>query len=116
MTHYTGGCHCGGIAYEVDGEIEQVLDCNCSMCGKRGGLLWFVPRAAFDLKTPESNYRTYTFNTHKLEHHFCPTCGISPFTEGTAPDGTPMVAINARCLEGVEPASLKIVQFDGRSR
>ena len=116
MTHYTGGCHCGGIAYEVDGEIEQVLDCNCSMCGKRGGLLWFVPRAAFDLKTPEANYRTYTFNTHKLEHHFCPTCGISPFTEGTAPDGTAIIAINARCLEGVEPSSLKIVPFDGRSR
>lgn len=32
------------------------------------------------------------------------------------PDGTPMVAINARCLEGVDPASLKVVHFDGRSR
>ena len=116
MAHYTGGCHCGGIAYEVDGDIGQVLECNCSLCAKRGGLLWFVPRTSFKLNTPESNYSTYTFNTHKLAHHFCPTCGIAAFTEGQMPDGTPMIAINARCLDGVEPSSLKIVQYDGRSR
>ena len=116
MARYTGGCHCGGIAYEVAGEIDQVLDCNCSMCSKRGGLLWFVPRTAFTLKTPESGYGTYRFNTHKLAHHFCPTCGIAAFTEGAMPDGTPMVAINARCLDDVEVASLKVVPYDGRSR
>ncbi len=116
MAMYDGGCHCGRIAYSVEGEIDQVLDCNCSLCARRGGLLWFVPRTAFTLRTPESDYGTYTFNTHRLQHHFCPTCGISPFTEGTAPDGTAIIAINARCLEGVEPSSLKVVQFDGRSR
>lgn len=116
MATYDGGCHCGRIAYTVEGEIDQVLDCNCSLCARRGGLLWFVPRTAFTLKTPEADYSTYTFNTHKLQHHFCANCGISPFTEGQMPDGTPMVAINARCLEGVEPASLKVVYFDGRSR
>lgn len=116
MARYTGGCHCGGIAYEVEGQIDQVIDCNCSMCAKRGGLLWFAPRTAFTLKTPESGYATYRFNTHRLAHHFCPTCGISPFTEGAMPDGTPMVAINARCLDEVDVASLKVVPYDGRSR
>ena len=32
------------------------------------------------------------------------------------PDGTPMVAINIRCLEGVDPDALKPTRFDGRSR
>lgn len=116
MATYEGGCHCGRIAYTVEGEIDQVIDCNCSMCSRRGGLLWFVPREAFTLKTKEGDYGTYTFNTHRLQHHFCQTCGISPFTEGQKPDGTAMVAINARCLEGVEPSSLKVVPFDGRAR
>ena len=43
-----GSCHCGRIAYEVevgDG-ITEVYDCNCSMCRRRGGLLWFAPRSA----------------------------------------------------------------------
>ena len=116
MAKYTGGCHCGAIAYDVEGEIDQVLDCNCSLCSRRGGLLWFVPASAFTLKTPESNYGTYRFNTMKLAHHFCKSCGIAPFTEGSAPDGTPVVCINARCLDGVDVASLKVVPYDGRSR
>jgi len=40
MSH-KGGCHCGKIAYEFEGEIGTVLDCNCSLCQKRGGLLFF---------------------------------------------------------------------------
>lgn len=116
MATYQGGCHCGRIAYRVEGEIDQVLDCNCSLCSKRGGLLWFVPREALALTTPESDYATYRFNTHRLAHHFCPSCGIAPFSEGRKPDGTGMAAINVRCLEGVDLAALKVVPFDGRSR
>lgn len=116
MATYTGGCHCGRIAYQVDGEIDQVLDCNCSLCAKRGGLLWFVPRSALTLKTPEGDYGTYHFNKHVIDHHFCPTCGISPFSEGKMPDGSPIACVNARCLDDVDPATLKIVPYDGRSR
>ena len=34
---YRGGCHCGKVAYEVEGEIQETYSCNCSLCGKRGG-------------------------------------------------------------------------------
>ena len=113
MPTYQGRCHCGGIAFEVDGEIDQAIDCNCSMCSKRGGLLWFAPREALRLSTPEAGLSTYRFNTMKIAHHFCPTCGIAPFGEGVGPDGASMAAVNVRCLEGVDVAALKIVQVDG---
>jgi hypothetical protein len=112
---YQGGCHCGRIAFDVEGEIGEVTECNCSICTKRGTLLWFVPRTSFHLSTPESAVSTYTFNKHHIEHKFCATCGIGPFALATGRDGTPMAAINARCLEGVDPASLTKRQFDGRS-
>jgi len=41
---HKGSCHCGGIAFEVEGEPEQVVACNCSHCSRKGYLLWFVPR------------------------------------------------------------------------
>ena len=41
---YEGSCHCGGIVFTVEGRIDQVVDCNCSMCRRRGGLLWFGMR------------------------------------------------------------------------
>ena len=41
---YQGSCHCGRIAFTVQAEapISDVLDCNCSLCRRRGGLLWFA--------------------------------------------------------------------------
>jgi hypothetical protein len=113
---YEGGCHCGRIAYEFEGDIGTVLDCNCSLCQKRGGLLHFIPASSFTLKTPRENLATYQFNKHLLSHHFCTTCGIAPFTEGTDPKGNKMVAINARCVEGIDPRSLDIKFHNGRDQ
>jgi len=41
--------------------------------------------------------------------------GIKPFARGKKGDGTPMVAINARCLEGVDLSTLDVQQVDGKS-
>lgn len=112
---HEGSCHCGGIAFTVEADIKEVLDCNCSLCRRRGGLLAFVGETDFALKTPKSGYATYTFNQHKLRHHFCPTCGIAPFSEGKGPDGKAMVAINVRCLPDVDLGGLTIKPFDGAS-
>src|SRR5687767_481131 len=98
--NYKGSCHCGQVAYEVEGDLKGVMECNCSICSRKGSLLWFVPRDKFRLLTPEERASTYTFNKHKIKHHFCPTCGIHPFGEASDPSGKPMAAINVRCLEG----------------
>lgn len=113
--HYRGSCHCGRIAFEVDGELAQVMECNCSHCSRKGFLLWFVPREKLSLTTPESDMSVYTFHKHAIRHHFCPQCGCAPLSFGSMPDGTAMAGINVRCLEGVDVAGLKRVQIDGRS-
>lgn len=115
MSH-RGSCHCGAIAFDVDGEIDSVLSCNCSMCQRKGSLLWFVPRTALRLSTPEDASRVYRFNTHRLMHRFCPTCGIHPYAEGRDPKGNSMAAINIRCLEGIELSAYPVTHFDGRSK
>jgi len=112
---YKGGCHCGKIQFDVDGEIGQVTECNCSICSKRGYLLWFVPRASLHLHTPMSDVSTYTFNQQRIRHHFCPTCGVAPFGTGADSKGNEMAAMNVRCFQDLDPSTLKIVPFDGRS-
>jgi hypothetical protein len=69
-----GSCHCGDIRFEVDGELKQALECNCSHCSRKGYLLWFVPREQLRLQTPEGALATYMFNKQVIRHHFCARC------------------------------------------
>jgi len=112
---YEGSCHCGRVKFEAEGEIASAMACNCSMCQRRGSLLWFVPRDAMRLLTPEENANTYLFNKHAIRHRFCPSCGIQPYSEATNPKGEPMAAINVRCIEGIDLAAVPVTHFDGRS-
>ena len=113
--NYKGSCHCGTISFEVEGELEQAMECNCSHCSRKGYLLWFVPLAKLNLHTPENALATYTFNKHVIKHHFCPKCGCAPFGFGKDRAGAATAAINVRCLEGVELSTLKRIPVDGRS-
>jgi hypothetical protein len=112
---HKGSCHCGKVAFEVETDLEQVIECNCSHCRRKGYLLTFVPRGALTVTNGEDALSTYTFNTHTIRHRFCATCGCAPFGEGKAPSGADTAAINVRCLETVELAQLQIVRVDGRS-
>jgi len=114
MTKHTGGCHCGRVRYEVEADIDEVMSCNCSMCQKRGTLLSFVPEQQFTLLSGGDDLTDYQFNKKIIHHLFCSTCGIGSFARGVAPDGSEMVAINVRCLEDVDPASLPVKAIDGR--
>ena len=114
--NYTGSCHCGNIAFDVEGDIQQLMECNCSHCSRKGYLLWFVPRDKLQLRSSEDKLATYTFNKHVIKHHFCPKCGCAPFGFGVGPTGEPTAAVNARCLENLDLSSIKRVAVDGRSR
>jgi len=113
---YAGGCQCGEVRYEVQLDLDgPVISCNCSMCGRAGTLLTFVPATQFNLLSGEPALTDYQFNRHAIHHLFCKVCGIKSFARGMGKDG-PTVAINARCLDGVETDRLTIKQLDGRSR
>jgi hypothetical protein len=111
---HLGSCHCGQIAFEVEGAIPEVMACNCSMCQRKGTLMWFVPRQAMTLLTAPEEMSTYTFNKHVIKHRFCPSCSIHPFGEGVSPSGQETAAINVRCLDGVDVSALKVKNFNGR--
>ena len=113
---HQGGCHCGKVRFEVDMTVEKAISCNCSICQKRGTLLDFVPETQFKLLSGENDLSLYLFNKKVIQHLFCKTCGIQSFGKGATPDGTKMVAINLRCLDGIDLKKLKIHEYDGASQ
>ena len=112
---HKGSCHCGNIRFEVEGELTQVVACNCSICARKGALLWAVPRDTLRVLSSDQGIGTYTFNHHVIAHRFCRTCGIHPYAEDVASREERSAYVNVRCLEGVEPGSFPVLQFDGRA-
>lgn len=108
-------CHCGGIALTVDEDPTEAIECNCSMCRRRGSILAATTGEKIRLETPREAMATYTFNKHVIRHHFCPMCGCAPFAEGEV-NGQAMAMMNLRCAEDFDLSKLKIIPFDGASR
>lgn len=111
---YTGSCHCGAVTFQVDADITGAMTCNCSRCHKLGWALAFVPASQFTLVSGEADLTEYRFNTKKIAHLFCKTCGIEAFGRGAAPDGTETIAVNLRCLDGLDLKALPTTEYNGK--
>jgi hypothetical protein len=110
---YDGGCHCGAVRFRVRVRTHEVLDCNCSICQKKGILHSIVPPEDFQLLQCSDALTTYTFNTGVAKHTFCRICGIHPFYR---PRSHPhSFDVNVRCLDGDAMTNFRIVPFDGKN-
>jgi hypothetical protein len=110
-----GGCHCGKVRYQVKTDLGSVLACNCSICAKQGLWLTFVPAADFELLSGAETLRDYQFGGKNVHHLFCSECGVESFGRGAMPDGSETIAVNVRCLDGVDIATMTPTPFDGKS-
>lgn len=110
---HKGSCHCGRVAFELRAPIENVIQCNCSLCHRKGALWQATDDAHFEIVTGEDDLVLYQFGTMTAKHYSCRHCGISTFSRPRiAPNAW---VINVRCLDGVDPSSLKINAFDGQN-
>jgi hypothetical protein len=109
---YDGGCHCGTVRFRVRADLDDVLDCNCSVCTKKGFLHLIVPLEQFEILQGEDALSRYQFNTNTAQHMFCARCGMHPFyVPRSDPD---KMDVNARCIDGIDVSTLKPKLFDGR--
>ena len=106
-------CHCGKVVGRIDAEPSEAIECNCSICRRKGAILAAFAPEQFHLETARGELAVYTFGRHVIRHQFCKRCGCAPFAEGTGPDGTAMVAVNLRCAEDLDLSTIRIAAFDG---
>jgi hypothetical protein len=112
MQTYTGSCHCGRVRFEVTAELEPVVECNCSICSRKGYLHLIVPQGQFRLRAGEEHLTSYRFGTMTAQHRFCRHCGVAGFyVPRSHPD---RIDVNVRCLDGVDVTTLARRPFDGR--
>ncbi len=111
---YHGSCHCGAVTFEVDADLSKIIECNCSICRKKGALHYSVPPERFRLLSGAENLQRYQFNKKIAQHFFCKTCGIHPYSHPrTDPE---KFNVNLRCLDDfdVAEAEYELTLFEGR--
>jgi hypothetical protein len=114
-THH-GSCHCGAVQFTVELDLAQpAVVCNCSICGRTGTMLLFVPASQFRLEKGEEQLTDYQFNRHVIHHLFCKTCGVKSFARGKDSKGGETIAVNVRALDGVDVFTQPTKSFDGKS-
>ncbi len=109
-----GGCHCGGVRFEVALPPSVAAQtCNCSMCEKSGFVHIIVPESRFRILKGRERLAEYTFNTRVAKHLFCAECGVKSFYRPRSnPDGW---SVNARCLDSTDGIEFDVTAFDGRN-
>lgn len=113
MSTYHGSCHCGKVKFEIQGELDALVQCNCSICTKKNASMKLVPEVDFKLLEGEDEVTLYQFNKKLAKHYFCKICGIYTFHRPrTKPD---FYGINASCLDGVDLSEIPIKQANGKA-
>ena len=98
-----GGCHCGRVRFRAQVDLDQLSQCNCTVCTKKGILHLPVAPENFELLRGKNSLTTYTFSTGVAQHTFCSHCGMHAFyVPRSQPD---RISDNARCHDGIDGSS-----------
>jgi hypothetical protein len=75
---WSGSCLCGGVRYEIDGELGAILNCHCSMCRKAHGAAFrtrvSVPRQCLRIVQGRELLAEYR-SSFSTVRRFCRVCG-----------------------------------------
>jgi hypothetical protein len=73
---YSGSCHCGRIAFDLDATLDYVMECSRSLCWQMGALWHRDSDKNLRVTAGEEQLALYQFKTMTAKHHFCPYGGI----------------------------------------
>lgn len=81
----TGGCLCGAIRYECQGEPVFSGNCHCRDCQRTSGGAFtpamFFPEAAVKIGGETKSYEATADSGNKIWRQFCPNCGSQLFSK-----------------------------------
>ena len=75
---YEGGCQCGKIRYQAQGEPSNTTNCHCTQCRLAAGAAYMTftafPLANVTFATEKPKFYE---SSDKAERGFCPSCGTA---------------------------------------
>ncbi len=109
-------CHCGAVRFEIAEDPEWVLDCNCTVCRRYGGLWSYYHRdgrqALLVSKPDPEATQVYTWLEEELAFHRCKVCGCITHMDVVKADPPMVLGVNARMMVTLDPATVRVLQID----
>lgn len=101
----SGGCLCGGVRYEIRGEMRDIVNCHCSKCRRfHGHVGAYTSVSREDLILTKQDklkwYRSTTDETPNVHRGFCTECGSSLFWDARGVKET--ISVTAGSLDSTE--------------
>ena len=85
----TGSCLCGGVKYQISGEMRPIVACHCSQCRKTSGNFVAATRVAkVDLTFDSMTTLKWFKSSDEAERGFCGTCGSNLFWQRQSGENT----------------------------
>lgn len=106
FVNHSGSCLCGAVTYEVNGPLQDVINCHCMRCRRHTGHFMAATAAdVADLTIRDVSLRWY-HATDTVQYGFCSECGSTVFWR--AADKPNKVSIAAGTLD--PPTGLATVE------
>jgi hypothetical protein len=88
----TGSCLCGGVTFELHGDLRNSVACHCVQCRKTSGHYVSATQVGPDqLKITNDKTLQWYRSSPPAERGFCNTCGSSLFWRHDADNGATSV-------------------------
>jgi len=82
-----GGCHCGLVSYEYEGNPLSCYACHCTDCQSASGTACTLTTVVFEaevkLISGELSVNSYTRNDKEGHRHHCKNCGTTLWRSAT---------------------------------
>lgn len=92
-----GSCHCGGVRFEVTGEVRRASICHCSQCRRQSGGAWASATVGTGDLSVTGKVRWFRASP-AARRGFCPTCGAFLLWEA---EGSGEIAVALSAVDGL---------------
>jgi hypothetical protein len=94
-----GSCLCGGVTFELNGDLRPSVACHCVQCRKTSGHYVSATQVGPDqLKITKDATLAWFQSTPEAKRGFCNTCGSSLFWKHEADNGA--ISVMSGTIDG----------------
>jgi hypothetical protein len=90
-----GGCHCGAVRYEVEGELGPLVNCHCQFCRHYHGAAFATVALVMSdaLRVSSGEDRIRELANAEGSRHFCGECGGRLYNRPESTDAFLMLVV-----------------------